>query len=433
MTQITLPYNWTPREYQEPVCEAIDNGIKRLITIWHRRAGKDLTAINVCAKKSFERVGLYLHLLPYYKQGRKIVWNGIDKAGKKFLDAFPPELVESRNDQEMQLKLINGSIYQVAGTDNIDSLVGINPVGLILSEYSIQDPRAWDYLRPILAENEGWAWFVYTPRDKNHGWELYERAKKNPNWFAQLLTVDDTHAIPYSAIEEDRDMGMPEEMIQQEYFCSFEAPLTGAYYSKQLAAAQEEGRIKNVPWEPQLLVHTFWDIGMGDETTIWFAQFYGNEVRLIDYYENSGEGLAHYVKVIKEKEYVYGDHWFPHDIKVRELSTGTSRLETLRELGINGQVAPKLPVEDGIEAVRNILPQCWFNSGKEAVEKAVEALKQYQKEFDEQRKVFKNKPLHDWTSHTADAFRIMAVVSKRLLHKKKTKNPARAISDYSII
>lgn len=433
MTEIVLPYNWTPRDYQEPVCEAIDSGIKRLITIWHRRAGKDLTAINVCAKKSFERVGLYLHLLPYYKQGRKIVWNGIDKAGKKFLDAFPPELVESRNDQEMQLKLINGSIYQVAGTDNIDSLVGINPVGLILSEYSIQDPRAWDYLRPILAENDGWAWFVYTPRGKNHGWELYQRAKKNPNWFAQLLTIDDTHAIPYSAIEEDRSMGMPEEMIQQEYYCSFEAPLTGAYYSKQLAAAQEEGRMKPVPWEPQLLVHTFWDIGMGDETTIWFVQFYGNEVRLIDYYENSGEGLAHYVKVIKEKEYVYGEHWFPHDIKVRELSTGTSRLETLRELGINGRVAPKLPVEDGIEAVRNILPCCWFNTAKESVEQAVEALKQYQKEYDDERKVFKNKPLHDWTSHTADSFRIMAVVSKRLIQKKKSKNPIRAISDYSII
>ena len=172
---------------------------------------------------------------------------------------------------------------------------------------------------------------------------------------------------------------------------------------------------------------------MGDETTVWFVQFYGNEVRLIDYYENSGEGLAHYVKMLKEKEYVYGEHWFPHDIKVRDLSTGVSRLETLRELGIEGRVAPKLPVEDGIEAVRNILPQCWFNTAKESVEQAVEALKQYQKEFDEERKVFKNKPLHDWTSHTADSFRIMAVVSKRLLQKKKHKNPTRAISDYSII
>jgi hypothetical protein len=433
MSNITLPYNWAPRDYQMPVCQALDSGIKRLITIWHRRAGKDLTAINMCAKAAHERVGLYLHLLPFYKQGRKIVWNGMDKTGKPFLSAFPDELIESKNDQEMILKLKNGSIYQVAGTDNIDSLVGINPVGIILSEFSIQDPHAWDLLRPILAENEGWAWFVYTPRGKNHGYTLFEKAKKNPNWFTQLLTVEDTKAIPLSAIQEDRDMGMPEEIVLQEYYCSFEAPLVGAYYSKQLADAQKEGRIGNVPWSPSLPVHTFWDIGMGDSTAIWFAQFYGFEIRVIDYYENSGEGLAHYVKLLKEKPYVYGEHWGPHDINVREFTTGTSRLETARQLGLNFRVAPKTGIEDGIEAVRNILPRCYFDANRGDMEMGIEALKQYQKEYDDKRQVFKNKPLHDWTSHAADAFRMMATVAKRLVSDKKKKHPSRAISDYDII
>jgi len=436
--EITLPYNWRPRPYQLPACQALDNGVKRIISIWHRRAGKDLTAINMCAKKSFERVGLYLHLLPYYKQGRKIVWNGMDKTGKPFLSAFPEEIIASKNDQEMQLKLTNGSIYQVAGTDNIDSLVGINPVGLILSEYSIQDPHAWDLLRPILAENEGWAWFIYTPRGRNHGYVLLEKAKKNPRWFEQVLTVNDTNAIPMSAIEEDREMGMSEELIQQEYFCSFDAPLTGAYYAKQMAKALEDKRIGHFPYDPLLPVDTFWDLGVGDSTAIWFLQHVktstGGEYRIIDYYENSGEGLLHYIKHLKDKEYIYEEHWGPHDLKVREFgSEARTRWEIALSHGLRFNIVPRYSVEDGIEAVRNILPRCYFNtSSKGDMEMGLEALRQYQKEWDDNRNCFKSKPLHDWTSHAADSFRYLAV-SVREKFKQRPKRDSQAETEYDIL
>lgn len=433
MSNIILPYNWTPRPYQLPACKFLDSGGKRLISVWHRRAGKDLTAINMCAKKAFERVGLYLHLLPFYKQGRKIVWNGIDKGGRPFLSAFPDELIEAKNDQEMQLKLVNGSIYQVAGTDNIDSLVGSNPVGLILSEYSIQDPHAYDYLRPILAENEGWAWFIFTPRGRNHGYDLVENARKNPNWFTQVLTVDDTKAIPLSAIDEDRQMGMAEELIQQEYWCSFDAPLVGAYYAKQMSDALTEGRISPaVKYDPLLPVDTFWDLGVGDSTAIWFVQSTFMEHRIIDYYENSGEGLLHYVKELQKRPYIYREHWAPHDIKVREFAADArSRWEVARDHGINFMIIPKQAVEDGIEAVRNLLPRCWFNNG-DNMKMGIESLRQYQKEFDENRKVYKNKPLHDWTSHAADAFRGFAI-AVRDPAKRNKKREERAIMDYDII
>lgn len=439
MSEITLPHNWRPRPYQLPACTALDSGIKRIISIWHRRAGKDLTAINMCAKKSFERVGLYLHLLPYYKQGRKIVWNGMDKSGKPFLSAFPDEIIASKNDQEMTLKLTNGSIYQVAGTDNIDSLVGINPVGIILSEYSLQDPHAWDLLRPILAENEGWAWFIYTPRGRNHGYTLLERAKKNKNWFQQVLTVNDTNAIPLSAVDEERESGMTEELVQQEFFCSFDAPLSGAYYAKLMNDVLESGRIGIFPYDPLLPVDTFWDLGVGDSTAIWFLQHVktpsGGEFRVIDYYESSGEGLLHYIKYLKDKPYIYEEHWGPHDLKVREFgSEARTRWEIALSHGLRFNIVPRYSVEDGIEAVRNILPRCYFNyDGKnEEMERGLEALRQYQKEWDDDRQCFKKKPLHDWTSHASDAFRYLAVAVREKF-KPRPKRDSQAETEYDIL
>ena len=405
--EITIPYKFTPRDYQIPLISCIDRGYKRAVCIFHRRAGKDKTLINLITKEALKRVGVYYYLFPTYKQGRKIIWQGIDKAGMKFTDHIPEEIRKRTNDQEMMIELRNGSIIQIIGTDDIDRIVGTNPVGCVFSEYSLQNPKAWDLLRPILAENEGWAVFNYTPRGKNHGYELYEMAKNNPKWFAQILTVDDTKAISQEAIEEERLAGMDEDLIQQEFYCSFEAAIQGAYYAKQINKANEDGRITNVPYVENLPVYTVWDLGVGDSTAIWFVQLVNQEIRIIDYYEAQGEGLPYYAKVLDEKGYKYGGHYAPHDIQVREMGSGLSRLETARSLGINFQVVKNISIDDGINAARTIFNRCWFD--KEKTKQGVNCLVNYHKEYDEKRKEYKNIPYHDWSSHGADAFRYLAV------------------------
>lgn len=374
------------------------------MAVWHRRAGKDSTALNWTAVAAHERRGVYWHMLPQQSQGRKTVWDGIDRAGRRMIDqAFPPPLRAATNKQEMKIELKCGSIWQVVGSDNYNSLIGSNPVGVIFSEYSVADPSAWDYIRPILAENGGWAIFIYTARGRNHGAMLYELAKQNASWFAQILTVDDTGILAPDVIEEERRSGMSEDMIAQEYYCSFQAAIVGAYYGRQMSDADKDGRITAVPYEPAKPVETWWDLGMRDAMAIWFVQRIGPQIRLIDYYENSGEGMQHYAKVLQDRGYVYGRHVAPHDIEVREIGTGKSRRETAAALGIKFDVAPKLDVDDGIDAVRAMLPSCWFDAKK--CERGIEALRQYRKEWDDRNKVFHDHPLHDWTSHPADALR----------------------------
>jgi len=387
----------------------LEGGGKRAVAVWHRRAGKDSIALNWTAPAAHERIGTYWHMLPTQAQGRKTVWDGIDRAGRRMIDqAFPEPLRANVRKDEMKIELKCGSIWQVVGSDNYNTLIGANPVGVIFSEYSVADPSAWDYIRPILAENGGWAIFIYTARGRNHGATLYEMAQGNPAWFAEILTVDDTGILAPEVIEEERNSGMAEDMIQQEYYCSFQAALVGAYYGKQMLAAEKEGRIGSVPYEPHVPVETWWDIGIGDAMAIWFVQRVGREIRVIDYYEMSGEGLPHFAKVLQDRNYVYSRHIGPHDIEVRELGTGKSRKETAAALGIKFTVAPKLPVEDGIDAMRAMLPRCWFDKVKTA--RLIECLRQYRKAWDERLKVFQAHPCHDWASHGADAGRYGAVM-----------------------
>lgn len=419
---IQLPYKWKPRNYQMPCWQHFERPVENLrgACVWHRRAGKDLLAINLCAVKSQERVGTYWHMLPTYKQGRNIVWNGFTKDGRKFIDHFPKELVASQNQTEMRITFKNDSIYQVVGTDNIDSLVGTNPVGVVFSEYSLHDPAAWDYIRPILAENGGWALFIFTARGKNHGYKLFTMSEKNKKWFSQKLVAgnngtkreDGSPVVSDELIEDERASNMPEEMIQQEFYCSFEAPLVGAYYSTQMQRMHEQGRICVVPWEPQLPVNTAWDLGVSDGTSIWFFQEFGEEIRVIDYYENSGEGLGHYMKVISGQhedhrhrlDWTYGKHYAPHDIEVREFSSGKSRIETARELGLKFTPVAVHQVMDGIEHVRTMLPKMYIDEKR--CERGIEALRQYRKEWNEKLKIFQDHPFHDWTSHAADSLRV---------------------------
>lgn len=412
MARIQLPNSWQPRPHQLPLWTYFENGGKRGVAVWHRRAGKDSTAINITACQMVQRVGTYWHMLPEQKHARKVIWDAIDKHGRRIIDqAFPKELRESTNEVEMRIRLKNGSVWQAVGSDNYNSLVGANPVGIVFSEYSVANPAAWDFIRPILAENGGWVMFIYTARGRNHGASLFDMAKGNDKWFAQILTVDDTGILGPEVIAEERASGMSEDMIEQEYYCSFEAAVVGSYYGKLMVEAEKQGRVCRVPHEPAKPVETWWDIGVGDSTAIWFVQRVAQEIRIIDYHEMTGEGLPYYARVLQEKaalhKYNYGRHVAPHDIDVREFTSGAKRIDTARDLGIRFEIAAKLRVEEGIDAVRAMLPKCWFDAEK--CKHGIEALRQYRKDYDEKLKAFRDHPMHDWTSHAADAFRYGAV------------------------
>lgn len=411
MERFELPNEYVPRAYQHPVWEALEEGCKRAVCIWHRRAGKDLSMIHYCATQAFERVGLYWHLFPTYSQGRKAIWEGRDRAGKKFLEAFPDELVARKRDDDMTLWLKNGSIYQVVGTDHIDRLMGANPVGIIVSEYALQNPAAWDLLRPILAENAGWAVFVYTPRGRNHGYALYQMAKKNKKWFAELLTVEDTDSIPADVIADERET-MDEPKFLQEYYCSFDAPLEGSYYGEILKwmGAQDPPRIVDFDlWIPDIPVVTGWDLGWDDATAIWFGQMTRDGVRLIDYEQDQGKPIDHYVKMMREKPYAYGDALLPHDAAQHSLQTGKTTIEQLRNLGVRAMLQPKVPLIDQHNTVRLMLRRAWLDDRPHKCGMGLNALREYSKKPMEGERtpdgeqIFYDQPARNWATHGASA------------------------------
>lgn len=416
---VVLPYAYRPRQYQIPFWRAMDRGCKRALLVWHRRAGKDLTCLHFLISRMPQRRGAYYYYFPTMSQGRKILWEGSDRAGRRFLDAFPPGSIIRRNDTEMFIETIWGSHLRVVGTDRLE-VVGPNPVGCVFSEYSLQSPRGWNYVRPILAENDGWAVFNGTPRGRNHMYELHLMAQANPDWFADLLTVDETQAVPVAAIEAERRAGMSEELIQQEFYCSFDSGLSGSYYGRLMSQARREGRIVGPPGLPHdrtRLVHTAWDLGISDSTAIWWFQCVEPWIHLLDYYEASGEGMEHYARLVnergRERRYEYGRHFAPCDIAKRELGSGVELVETAERLGIAFTALPREKrVVDGIERVRQILPRCRWDA--QACSFGIQCLEMYQKTLNEHmsteyRPVYSETPQHDWTSHGADAFRYLSL------------------------
>lgn len=410
-----------PRDYQLPLMNYLDEGGKRAVAVWHRRAGKDRTAIEIIKKAAQRRPGLYWHLLPSGVQGRRVVWDGINRDGNRVLDAFgnwrtpgASGLVRHIRNDEMKLVLNVDSgeaMYQVVGADSFNNLMGANPVGVVLSEWSLTNPFAWEYIRPILAENGGWALFIYTPRSRNHGWKTFQMASNNPDWFCERLTVDDTHAISPEAIEEEREAGMPEELIQQEFWCSFEASIKGSYYGAIIAQLERDGRIGDVPYDPRASVTTGWDLGFNDMTVVWFAQLVGDVPHIIDYYANFGKPLDHYLKLVAEKPYTYHQHLVPHDGKKGELIAGTTIESQMREkLGASTVEIlareKRLEDEEGINAVRSLLPRCRFDAVK--CEAGLDALRMYRQEWNDALNAPTGRPLHDWASDPADGFRALA-------------------------
>jgi phage terminase large subunit len=420
---VRLPNNWRCRPYQDGTWKYLNAGGTRAVAVWHRRSGKDDVALNWAAVAMTRRKASYWHMLPEAAQARKAIWRAVDPhTGIRRIDqAFPLAIRRRTLEQEMLIETRWGSTWQVLGSDNYNSFVGAPPAGIVFSEYALADPNAWAFARPILAENGGWAAFISTPRGRNHLQRLYAMAKKDPNWHASHLTVRDTGVISPEIIERERrelaaERGDDEadNIIRQEYFCDFDAAIPGSYYGRLIAKAEADGRVCDLPYDPRYPVQTWWDLGVGDPTAIWFVQEVGQWLHVIDYYENSGAGADHYARVLlNEKDYTYEGHILPHDADDREWGNNAmSRVAVLKGLKIRPcRVMPNASIDDGINAVRIMLPRCKFDAVK--CERGLDALRQYQKTWDDEKRCFSLKPLHDWTSHAADAFRTGAQGQKR--------------------
>ena len=431
----TIPYHFDSRAYQDPFIRAVHAAIngqsekRYFMQIWHRRSGKDKTDIaDPVPRRLIKDPCLVKFVYPTLVMGRENLWDGIGGDGFRYREHIPEGLRVGRpNETTMKITVqtknyaVDGgtSIFQIGGSDKPDSLRGGNPKMVVFSEWSEQDPYAWDVVEPILRENDGIAIFNMTPKGDNHARGLYEYAKNNPKWYTQILTAEDTGIWSLKQLDEIKDdiikrwsaNGRSEAealaYFEQEYLCSFETPVIGSYYGAAVRLAEKEGRITTVPYHEDYPVHTYWDLGMDDSMSIWFGQEIGARFRFIDYYENSGEGLQHYAKVLQDRGYLYGRHFAPHDIAVRELGTGKSRLEVAARLGIKFEVGPQLEIDEGINACRSIFRQCWFDADK--CHRGINCLKNYRKDWDDKNKVFKTKPKHDWSSHGADSFRTFGV------------------------
>lgn len=430
-----ISFLYKPYLHQIPVWDAWRAGYTRFINVWHRRAGKDLTFWNLMIMAAMRRVGSYYYFFPTYTQGKKIVWDGSDNDGARYIDYIPKQLIFSTNETELQITLVHpldkdkpGSILQIIGADKMNFAVGTNPVGCIFSEFSVMRPSAWQLMDPVLAANGGWAAFAYTPRGRNHGFKLYDAALKMPEiWHASLLTILDTKRhdgspiVPMSYIEQKRREGADEDVLQQEYFCSFNGSQQGSYYVTQLTDVISQGRLGDFPYDPSLPVMTAWDIGIGDRdsTAIWFYQEIGDRVRFIDYMEEHGKGLEWWAKELYLKPYAIKDFNAPHDIDHKEWGAGRTRREQALAFGIRFKVMPKLLIGDGIQAARTLLPRCEFN--EVTTRKGLDALTAYHKEYDEERACFNDKPEHDWASHGADAFRYAALAIKPINRKNRKR------------
>jgi phage terminase large subunit len=418
--KIRLPAN-LPRWYQEDLWCYMQDRIgpwgQRGLAVAHRRWGKDELSLNWTAVAAHERIGTYWHLLPEAAQARKAIWNAIDEeTGKRRIDqAFPEELRASTHEQEMFIRFKHGSTWQVVGSDNYNSLVGSPPVGVVMSEWALANPAAWAYLSPILEKNGGWALFIYTPRGKNHGHRFYQLSQqKDSGWYGIRQTVEDTDVFKPAQLTRIRSELVSlygeedgESLYEQEYNCSFNAAVIGAYYGRIIARLESAGRITHVPHDPSYPVYTAHDIGLDDAHATWFAQHIGREWRIIDYYEARNRALVDIARDILAKPYNYARHWFPHDIDAREITSARTRKETLENIGLRPiHAGTKRDPSERINAVRIFLTRCVFDH---KCEKGLDALRSYRVDYDEKNQTPRKNPLHNWASHPADAFGELAM------------------------
>jgi hypothetical protein len=417
MTQLVLPNTKTLRPYQREVMAYFDGGGSRAACVWHRRAGKDFVAAHQIAKMAHKRRGLYYHCLPSQRQARKVVWETLTRSGDRLIDqAFPLALRKGEaNVTEMRIPLKCGSAYQLVGSDNYGGLIGSNPVGIVFSEWSLTDPRVWDYVRPILVENGGWAWFIYTPRGYNHGYDIKCVAESNPDWFFSTQTVEDTGILSQKDIDQERKDGMPEELIQQEFYCSFSSANVGAILGSYIEAATNEGRIVDGDlYDPNgrdVLVSM--DIGFRDTAAAWFWQIRPDGPCLIDYKEDNGLDAQDWIKVLHESRYPPKTVYLPHDARAKTFASKHSVMEQFLASGMDVRIVPNAKIMDRINAARSILPHCKF--AKTLCERGLMSLRDWSFAWDDVRKVFGRDPLHNWASHGSDGFTYGALVISNLV------------------
>ena len=416
------------RDYQQKIWDTlIHNHIRRSFILMHRRAGKDVFCLQYLVQEAIDIPGNYWYILPQQNQVRRAIWEGITRDGVKYLSFIPEQVIEKMSDMEMKVYLKNGSIISFIGGDRYDSLVGAGIRGAVISEYALQRPNLYDLaIEPMLRETRGWVLFNTTPRGNNHAKEMYDfltsEMKDGKSAYTCKLTVDDTGGIVTPEdIEEERRRGKPEELIQQEYYCSFAGALQGAYYADMLNNCP----LGDYPYDERYPVHTMWDLGVSDTMAIWFVQFVEGTIRVIDYYENHTYGLGHYADVVLDKKYRYAGHHLPHDGTHRQLTMdekAQSIQNQLMRLGLeNIDIIPRTTdVYGDIQAVRGILPLCRFDNKTKI---GYGCLRDYRREYDEKNRCFKETPLHDYTSHAADSFRILPYIYNKAT--KKTNYTAR--------
>ena len=395
---IEIPYK--PREHQLKVHELLD-GKRFAVVVAHRRFGKTVAALNHLIREAVlneKETPRYAYIAPTYGQAKRVAWD--------YLVKYTTPLGGTNNISELRVDFWSRRI-QLYGSDNPDSLRGQFFDGVIIDEVGDQNPKIWtDIVRPALTDRKGWCLFIGTPKGHNHFKELRDRAEKEEGWGLLEFKASETGVVDETELKAAKNE-MGEDKYRQEFECSFDAAVEGSYYGQMLNELEEKKHMQEIPREEISRTFTAWDLGMGDSTSIWVAQLVGTEVRLLDYYENHGVGLDHYVKWIKDNDYLKAEHILPHDVRVRELGTGKSRLEMLEEAGLEVKIAPRMGLDDGIQAVRRLLPRCWFNVPQ--VQNGLNCLRNYRRDYDEKRKIFFERPLHDWSSHGSDSFRYLAL------------------------
>jgi phage terminase large subunit len=411
------------RPYQRAFHEAWVTGQKkRLIEIAHRRWGKDEIALNATRDLALRRPASYWHCLPEYAQARKAIWAAVNPhSGKRRIDeAFPEAIRESTNEQEMFIKLRNGATWQIVGSDRYNALVGAGVAGVVFSEWALANPSAWGYIRPMVEENGGWAAFITTPRGNNHAKAMLDMAKGNSAWFAEVSDVTKTGALSAEALDEALaeyqalygiDFGRA--MFEQEYLCSFSGAMVGAYWGAEVNKAEREGRIRRFEIDPAHPVHTAWDLGKAVNNPIWCFQVINGQPRIVDFYQPESEDLADWVKWLDDQGYD-GTDYVPHDIIATEWGSKRTRLETLQALGRRPKRLPMVSVADGLQAGRATINAALFRD-TERVNAGIEGLRNYRRDWDDERKTFRETPVKDWAEHIGSAFRYLGLAWKEVV------------------
>jgi phage terminase large subunit len=411
----------TPRPYQLPFMQAMDRGCKFAVWVMHRRGGKDRTALAQACKMAFRRTGLYWHCLPTLKQGRKVVWDNITSEGQNLVrQTFPNQLVKRRLEDEMKLELVNGSIVQVVGADNFDSLVGASPVHVTFSEWALTDPRAYDFVRPILRENNGSVAFIFTPRGYNHAHKTLQVAQRLPGAFVAVMSVVDTGVLSEADIALERAMDMPEELIQQEYYCDFLSANVGAIVGRYISAAEREGRFVAEPWSIDSRIVVSSDIGYRDAAAFWFWELKHGGFHLCHYEEGSGLDAEQWIDRLQGCGVPIHHLYLPHDAKAKTMATRFSVVEQFAR-AFECSIVPQTKLQDRINAARMVLPHCTFHP--DAAARGLDALRAWSFRFDDERKVFSAEPNHDWASHGSDAFSYGAQMVRELVRVKTADAP----------